>query len=68
MKSFLGWSICTGKPGGNWNFKKTPPQQLEEFNDMGEGFVDDSMTAPSMSEHEMTVGTGSIEGEEEVHI
>ena len=43
----------------------------EEFNDMDEGFVDDSMMAPSMSEHEMMVGVGSIEeeeGEEEVHV
>ena len=46
-------------------------QQLEEFNDMDERFVDDSMTAPSMSEHELMVGAGLLEeeeGEEEVRV
>ena len=36
----------------------------ELLDNMDEGFIDDSMAAPSMSEHEMTVGVGAP-GEEQ---
>ena len=49
------------------DFAYTPSDEEEEevAGDMDEGFVDDSTTAPSMSEDIMTVGGGGLGDEEE---
>ena len=43
----------------------TPIEEGFDNDDMDEGFVDESTSAPSMSEHVLTVGTGAPEEEEE---
>ena len=60
----MGWSICTDKLE-EFVFSQDSTSTDDLVDEMDEGFVDDSMAVPSISEHVLTVGVGAPGVEEQ---